>query len=43
MCMFGNRERRGKEKRRIYLFSFVWFAIRKKMKRKYMVFYFMLI
>ena len=34
MCMFGNRERRGKEKRIMYFFLFIWFAIRNEMKWK---------
>ena len=40
--MFGNQERRRKEKRIRYFFSFVWIvriATRKKMKRKYMFFF----
>ena len=33
--MFGNKEREKiKEKNEIFFFSFVWFAIRKEMKRK---------
>ena len=40
--MFGNKERRRKEKRKMNFFflSFVWFAIRKEMKRKYMFFFY---
>lgn len=38
MCVFGNKKRRRKEKRRINMLSFVWFVKRNEMKDIYFLF-----
>lgn len=38
VCVFGNKKRRRKEKRRINMLSFVWFVKRNEMKDIYFLF-----